>query len=151
MGAAINDNLATGDYRVNPKIFGGYEFTPNFGVEAGYTHYGNETGHVWLGSTETEQYRVKGNSSYVDGRYTVPLGERFSAFGKLGIEHSERENGVPGYNGWTDRDTGLYGGLGLQYALNRNMAFTAEYERNGKDKTSGAKADQYTIGLKYGF
>jgi OOP family OmpA-OmpF porin len=153
IGAASADNLVTGDYRVSPKIFGGYEFTPNWAVEAGYTHFGEETAYIWAGGdiSDRSRYRVKGYSSYVAGKYTIPLSERFSAFGKLGLQHSERINDVAGFPRWTERDTGLYGGLGVQYALSRNLALTGEYERYGKDKNSGAKADVYTVGLKYGF
>ncbi|HEX8784921.1 MAG TPA: porin family protein [Telluria sp.] len=134
LGAAIADDLDTGDYRGSPKVFGGYEFTPNWGVEGGYTKFHEKSGY-------------NSNGSYVAGKYTVPLGERFSGFAKLGLQHSERTD----WSRQTDRDNGLYGGLGLQYALDRNLAVTGEYERYGKDKTSGAKADVYTVGLKYGF
>jgi OOP family OmpA-OmpF porin len=134
VGAAIADDLNTDDYRVSPKLFGGYEFTPNWGVEAGYTRF-------------HEKSDYNSNGSYVAGKYTVPVADRLSAFGKLGLEHSERTN----WARQTDRDNGLYGGVGLQYALNGKLGLTAEYERYGKDKTSGAKADVYTVGLKYGF
>jgi OOP family OmpA-OmpF porin len=134
VGAAIADDLNTDDYRVSPKVFGGYDFTPNWGVEGGYTRYHESTDY-------------NSNGSYIAGKYTMPLGERFSAVAKVGLQHSERTN----FARQTDRDNGLYGGVGLQYDLNRNLAVTADYERYGKDKTSGAKADVYTVGLKYGF
>jgi OOP family OmpA-OmpF porin len=134
LGAAIADEVWTGDYHVSPKLYGGYEFTPNWGVEAGYTQF-------------HEKSDYNSNGSYIAGKYTVPIDERFSAFGKLGLQHSERTN----WSRQTERDNGLYGGIGVQYALNRNLALTAEYERYGKDKRSGAKADVYTVGLKYGF
>jgi OOP family OmpA-OmpF porin len=134
LGAAIADEVWTGNYHVSPKLYGGYEFTPNWGVEAGYTQF-------------HEKSDYNSNGSYIAGKYTVPIDERFSAFGKLGLQHSERTN----WARQTERDNGLYGGIGVQYALNRNLALTAEYERYGKDKSSGAKADVYTVGLKYGF
>ena len=40
---------------------------------------------------------------------------------------------------------------GLQYKLTENVALTGEYERYGKKKMLGAKADAFTVGLKYGF
>lgn len=134
LGAAIADDKSTDDYRVSPKVFGGYQYNPTWGAEIGYTQFHNDGGY-------------NSNGSYVAGTYTVPLGDRFSAVGKLGVEHSERTN----YARVTDRDNGLYGGVGVQYALNEKMAVTADYERYGKDKSSGAKADTYTVGLKYGF
>jgi OOP family OmpA-OmpF porin len=151
VGAATAKNQLTDDYRVSPKIFGGYEYTPNWGVEAGYTRFGEENGSALVPNNQVAPYKVKGNSTYVAGKYQIPLGERFSGYGKVGVEHSERTNEITGYNRWTDRDTGLYGGVGVQYDLNRNLAVTAEYERYGKDKSTGAKADMYTVGLKYGF
>ena len=134
IGAATTKDQDTDDYRVSPKVFGGYQATPNVGVEAGYTKLHNEAGYA-------------SNGSYIAGTYTVPLGERFSAVGKLGVEHSERTD----YARRTDRDNGVYAGVGLQYALNPRLAVTADYERYGKDKSIGAKADTYTVGLKYGF
>ncbi|MGZ5848602.1 MAG: porin family protein, partial [Ramlibacter sp.] len=136
---------------VSPKIFGGYETTPNWGVEGGYIYYAEETGVAWMPGNQLYALKSRGYSSYVAAKYTVPLGERFAAFGKLGVEHSERKTYLAGSRLQTQRDTGLYGGLGVQYALGPKLALTGEYERFGRDKHSGAKADVFTVGLKYGF
>src|SRR6059058_729801 len=56
LGAAIADDTTRDEYRVSPKIFGGYEFTPNWGVEAGYTKFHDAPGY-------------NSNSSYVAGKY----------------------------------------------------------------------------------
>jgi hypothetical protein len=39
----------------------------------------------------------------------------------------------------------------LQYNLNQQVALTAEYERYGKSKDFGAKADVWTVGARYSF
>ena len=142
VGAATADNKSTDDYQTNAKVYGGYEFDQNWGVEAGYTDFGKE--NVGAGN-------VKGSGTYVAGKYTVPLGDRFSGYGKLGVAYNERkfDTGVGG--NVNDYDTGLYGGVGVEYKLNDKLALNAEYERYGKDKAFGAKADVYTVGLKYGF
>jgi opacity protein-like surface antigen len=144
-GAAINDNATTGDTRVGGKVFGGYQIDPNWGVEAGYTQFDKQD--VTAGGVNGE---VKGNSSYVAGTYTIPFNERFSGYGKLGISNSERKFDGAGTQ-VKDTDTGVYAGLGVQYKLNQNLALIGEYERYGKDKDFGAKADVVTVGLKYGF
>lgn len=94
---------------------------------------------------------TKGYNTYVAGKYSLPLGERISAYGKLGLAHSERKYD----NSWgdylNDTDTGAYAALGAQYQLTEKIAVSAEYERYGCDKPSGAKADVWTVGAKYSF
>ena len=142
IGAATADNKSTDDYKTSAKIYGGYEFDQNWGVEAGYTDFGKENAGIG---------NVKGSSSYVAGKYTVPLGDRFSGYGKLGVSYNERKVSSSTLGQINSYDTGLYGGVGVEYKLNQNLALNAEYERYGKDKAFGAKADVYTVGLKYGF
>jgi OOP family OmpA-OmpF porin len=94
---------------------------------------------------------VKGSGTYVAGKYSMPLGERFTGYGKLGVSYNERKYSSALGTQVNNYDTGLYGGVGVEYKLNQNLALNAEYERYGKDKAFGAKADVYTVGLKYGF
>lgn len=151
VGAAIADNQLSDDYRVTPKIFGGYEFTPNWGIEAGYTYFNTRDRSWGVFNGIDTSISVKGYSSYVAGKYTIPVTDRFAAYGKLGVSHSERKSSSNEWGSYTERDTGLYGGLGVQYKLNEHVSAIGEYERYGKDKQSGAKADVITVGLKYGF
>jgi opacity protein-like surface antigen len=142
IGAATADNKSTDDYHTNAKIYGGYEFDQNWGVEAGYTNFDKQ---------DIPGGNVKGSGTYVAGKYSMPLGERFTGYGKLGVSYNERKySGMVGGQ-VNNYDTGLYGGVGVEYKLNQNLALNAEYERYGKDKAFGAKADVYTVGLKYGF
>jgi OOP family OmpA-OmpF porin len=142
VGAATADNQTTDSYKTGATVYGGYEVDQNWGVEAGYTDFGKENNGAG---------NVKGSGTYVAGKYTVPLGDRFSGYGKLGVAYNERkfDNGLGTHV--NDYDTGLYGGVGVEYKLNEKLAVNAEYERYGKDKAFGAKADVYTVGLKYGF
>ena len=142
IGAATANNKSTDDYKTNAKIYGGYEFDQNWGVEAGYTNFDKED--IPVGN-------VKGSGTYVAGKYSVPLGERFTGYGKLGVSYNERKVSSSTLGQINSYDTGLYGGVGVEYKLNQNLALNAEYERYGKDKAFGAKADVYTVGLKYGF
>lgn len=151
VGAAIVKDQVSDDYRGNAKLFGGYDFTPNWGVEAGYIHYDKRNGGTYDGLGQFTPLKFKGFDSYVAAKYTVPLSERMSVFGKLGLEHSERTIRGGSVYDISQRDNGVYGALGLQYGLTSNLAVTAEYERFGKDKDFGSKADAITVGLKYGF
>ncbi|SDE62246.1 OmpA-OmpF porin, OOP family [Massilia sp. PDC64] len=142
IGAATADNKSTDDYKTSAKIYGGYEFDQNWGVEAGYTNFDKQ---------DIPGGNVKGSGTYVAGKYSLPLGERFTGYGKLGVSYNERKLSSNTLGQVNSYDTGLYGGVGVEYKLNQNLALNAEYERYGKDKALGAKADVYTVGLKYGF
>lgn len=152
VGVAVSGakNQATDNWRASPKVFGGYDITPNWGVEAGYTHHGSED-YTTTRAAVPVRATVKGSDSYVAAKYTVPVNDRVSTYAKLGASHSERKNDLSGVGRINDRDTGVYGGLGVQYALNQNVSVVGEYERYGKDKATGSKADAVNVGLKYGF
>jgi len=132
-------------YKASGKIFGGYEFNQNWGVEAGYTDYRKSDVNSAATSGET-----KGYGYYVAAKASTPINEQWSAYGKLGVQHSQRELNTSLVN-MKDSDTGAYGAVGLQYNINQQVALTAEYERYGKSKDFGAKADAWTVGARYSF
>lgn len=156
LGVGVVSDTTAGGRRANAKIFGGYEFDRNWGIEAGFTRFRTSefTALNWSpdGAYEFAQGRMKTSRAYLAGKYAVPINEKFSAYGKLGLSHSESKVSAP-LPGWNFRvsDTGLYAGLGAQYKLTRDIAAVVEYERYGKRKDSGPKADVYSAGLRYSF
>jgi OOP family OmpA-OmpF porin len=150
IGVVAAKNTAVDAYKADAKIFGGYDFDQNWGIEAGYTRYGSTDFSKTYGGTERMTGSTKGYSTYVAGKYTVPINERFSAYGKLGVSYSERKYTNNLFSG-KDTDSSLYAAVGAQYKLNQNLALTAEYERNGKQKNWGAEAGSWGLGVKYGF
>jgi OOP family OmpA-OmpF porin len=149
IGVASAENRIVDAWKADAKIFAGYQFDQNLGVEAGFTRFGRVGVHYRVIDFNVDG-RTKGSSSYVAGTYTMPLNERVAAYGKLGVAYSERSY-VSNFGAQGEHDTGIYAGAGLQYKLTGNLALTGEYERFGKKKTLGAKADVFTLGLKYGF
>jgi OOP family OmpA-OmpF porin len=149
IGVAAAENRIVDAWKADAKIFAGYQFDQNLGVEAGFTRFGRVGVHYTVIDFNVDG-RTKGSSSYVAGAYTMPLNEQVAAYGKLGVAYSERSY-VSNFGAQGEHDTGLYAGAGLQLKLTGNLALTGEYERFGKKKTLGAKADVFTLGLKYGF
>ena len=52
---------------------------------------------------------------------------------------------------FTDNNTEGYLAVGGEYKLNKNVAFTLEYERYGKNKDFGPKPNVWTVAAKYNF
>jgi OOP family OmpA-OmpF porin len=149
IGVANAENRVVDAWKSDAKIFAGYQFDQNWGVETGYTNFGRVGFHYpFLDSGVSGATR--GQSTYVAGTYTIPLNDRVAAVGKLGVQYSQRRY-TSNVGDFGDHDTGLYAGAGMQVKLVGNLALTGDYERYGKKKTVGAKADVFTLGLKYGF
>lgn len=124
------------------SIFGGYKFNENFAVEAAYTD---------LGKASFNGVTAKNKIYSLDGIARAPLGNKFGVYGKVGVAYAERDfnNGL----GDTDK-TGLKLGVGVDYALTKNVTLRAEATRynnlpsaNGFDK----KSDRLGLGLAYQF
>jgi OOP family OmpA-OmpF porin len=141
VGVASAKNIQSDDYKAGGKLYGGYEFNRTWAAEAGYTDFGD---HDAAGGT------TKGHGTYIAAKATAPVNDQFAVYGKVGVQHSERKFDSAALN-LKDTDTGAYGALGVQYKLNQKVALTAEYERYGKEKDIGAKANVWTVGAHYNF
>jgi OOP family OmpA-OmpF porin len=117
------------------KIFGGYQFNRNFAVEAGYFNLGKFTYRSASPTgTLNGTYEVEGLNLDLVG--TMPLSERFSAFGRIGAQYANTHDSFSGTGSLTPtngnpskRDTNLKVGVGLQYDISPSMQVRAEAER----------------------
>lgn len=133
------------------KFFGGYAFNKNWAVEAGLSRFGGRKYDLNWPDNANQSYSTKGFGSYAAARYSLPIGERFAAYGKLGLAHSERT--MTYSTGWyhKDIDNGVYAAVGGQAKLTDQLALTLEYEHYGKKKRMGAKEKLWSLGLQYAF
>ena len=141
VGVATAKNIQSDNYKAGGKVYGGYQVNQTWAAEAGYTDFGDH---------DAANGKTKGNGYYVAAKAIAPINEQLGVYGKVGVQHSERKFNSVAYN-IKDTDTGAYGALGLQYKLNPQVALTAEYERYGKEKDIGAKANVWTVGAHYNF
>jgi OOP family OmpA-OmpF porin len=146
-------NIDADGYDTSYKVFGGYEWDPVWGVEAGYTDFRSSDFSFRQNSQNNQGSRGEsdGYGVYVAAKGRLPLNEQFDAIGKLGVAYSHRETSTRTGLNIDDNDTGIYAGVGLQWNLNPQWSITAEYERYGKSKDNGAKADVFTIAGRYNF
>ncbi|MFL6674294.1 MAG: outer membrane beta-barrel protein [Massilia sp.] len=148
-GAGVS-NVDSDGYKASAKVFGGYEIDQRYGVEAGYTDF-RSSDFSYSQNGVTRHGSSDGYGVYVAGKANLPINDQFSAYGKLGVAYSDRKLDTSNGLRFSDHDTGVYAGVGVEYKLNQQVALTAEYERYGKDKAFGAKADVWTVGAKYSF
>ena len=149
--AAGATNVDSTGWKANGKIFGGYEFNQTWGAEIGYTDFRKSNASYTIncvnGSAESD-----GHSAYLAAKASVPINDQFSAYGKLGATYNKASltTTTPGLS-YNDSKTQGYGALGLQYKLNQQVAFVAEYERYGSKRDFGAKPDVVTVGARLSF
>jgi OOP family OmpA-OmpF porin len=108
------------------RIFGGYKFHPNIGVEGGYAP---------LGETSRGNVTAESNAWDIVGVGSWPLGNNFSILGKLGFYNAEIKLGGAASGKKTTTD--LTYGIGGQYDFNRNLGLRLEFNRYSKVKAPG--------------
>lgn len=134
IGNVSSDRSSTGG-----KVYGGYGFTPNIAVEAGYAD---------LGKTSGPAGEVKSRGAFVDLVGKVPISQSFSAIGRVGAYNGRTT--IPG--GDSDTKTNAKYGLGVQWDMNKQTAIRGEWERYRFDAFGDkTDADLYTVGVNYQF
>ncbi len=134
IGGLSTDKSATGG-----KIYGGYSFTPNFGLEAGYATFGK---------FKSAAGSLKADGFYADAVGTLPLGNGFSALGRVGVFNGKLDSSLAG----DDRGTSYKVGAGVQYDFDPKLGIRGEWERYRFDALgTKSNADMYSVGLNYKF
>lgn len=131
----VEDN----SHGVTGKLYGGYQVTPNLGVEAGY----EALGHIDDGIGE-----ARGHGVFLDAVGTLPVAPQWSLIGRAGVAHGDIDT-----SDGDDTSSGLRVGLGAQYDITPTVALRGEVERNHFTNVFDNKlnVDQYTVGVKVGF
>ena len=129
------------------NIYTGTFFTPNFGLELGYTNFGkiDRAG----GTTKAEGI----NLSLV-GR--APITQSFNLFGKLGTTYGRTDvSAFPGTGITSGKENGfgVSYGLGAEYSFSPQLSAVLQYDEHrlkfagdGRDRVNAT-----TVGLRYRF
>ena len=146
------DSASTKENTTGFKLYGGYDFTRNVGIEGGYVAFRKveESAYGYGVSSKPE-------SIYVAATGTLPLGEQFALFGKAGVAFNHTKIGAwgPGISdSTTNNQTTPMIGVGASFALDKKISFVAEYENFGKVAKEGGdsvKADLLSFGVRVKF
>ena len=110
------------------KIFGGYTFTENWGVEASYFDFGEAS---VSGGNISASVGVTGLSASAVGR--LPVSDMFAVYGKLGFASYDVDlhfRNVPGFGSGhlSDSDSDMIYGVGGALSFGGNFEARLEYE-----------------------
>ena len=125
------------------KIFGGFKFNQNLGLEASWVDLG-EVSATGPGGTATGE--VDGFGLAVMGM--IPLNEKFGLFGKVGAYMWDSTVSAPGFGSVSDDGTDIMFGAGVNWNLTTHFGLRAEWERFDID---GDDIDFISIGAQFNF
>ena len=125
---------------VSGKAFGGYEFSPNFALEAG----GMGLGHMRNDAIG----KVSGSGVFLDGVGRYEFAPQWSVLGRVGVTHARFSTPIG-----DDSGNGLKLGTGVQYDLTPKVALRGEYEYYHFSSAFDSKVNvgQFTAGIKVAF
>jgi OmpA-OmpF porin, OOP family len=159
-GRFATTSMVDNDRDTGYKIFGGYQINRHFAFEAGYFDMG-KFGYIAntlpLGSL-TGEIKIRGLNLDLVG--SLPISERFSLLGRVGLSHAEARDTFTGTGlvhvvkpHVSKRDDGVKYGVGLQYAFNESWAMRVEAERHRVNDAVGNRGDVDLVsaGLIYRF
>lgn len=149
--------ISCGTNATSYKLFSGYQFHPNFAVEASYSNLGKfKSSYADVGSTQSTQVKTSSFELAAVGNHQFT--SELSGFAKLGIASVKAEGEfwgtgtAPAYASASTTSTQPVWGLGVNYKLTKELALRAEFESRkvkfGDDKET---VRNLNVGLQYHF
>lgn len=166
----IKANLAAGGYGTTAfseserstgfKLYGGYQFNRNFALEGGYFDLGRFNYHANTIPAGTLDGRIRLRGLNLDAVGILPLGDRFTVFGRVGAAYAQARDNFSGTGAVSvvnpnprKNDTNLKVGLGMGYMLSDALQLRLEAERYRINDAVGNRGDvdMVSVGLVYRF
>lgn len=138
------------------KIFGGYQFTPNFEAEAFYADLGDTSANGTIqGLPATANVEIDGFGISAIGIF--PIGDKFDVLGKLGfLRWDIKSSATVGSNSASleANGTDIMFGIGARYSFSERFAIRVEWERFndvGDDNIGESDVDLLSAGIVWSF
>jgi OmpA-OmpF porin, OOP family len=161
LGSGFTTNsISNDDADFGWKILAGRKFNRNFAVEGGYFNLGEFgfTATTTPAGTLTGAMKVQGLN--LDAVGILPISEKFSALGRVGLTYIEAKDTFSGTGAVAVTDPNPKKseanwkiGAGVQYDLTPALGLRAEYERYAVNDAVGndGHVDLLSVGLVYTF
>lgn len=113
------------------KVFAGREIKPNLALEVGYAEFGEATARF---ISSNEKVRVNANAIFVTAIGKIPINDKASYFGKLGVQlwslDFQSKFNTPPYSGsGSGSSTDFMYGLGVELKTPNGVLVRLEWER----------------------
>lgn len=136
------------DSSLGLKLYGGFTLNPSVAVEAAYLDFGKATYDYYVEHDDLEASAV-----VVNAAFRAPLNRELGAVARVGLASVTVDEH---FNWRSDRSkttSQLYLGLGLEYALQKNLKATLSYDlTRGEDAGGGGgNLHLFSAGLQFHF
>lgn len=147
-GSLGGTELGDYDSEVSGKVYGAFAVSKYFAVEAGYARLKASTKFYGVGLDASD------NVFFASPVGRFAFNDKFSVFGKANLAYNRLEQEYaycPSYDYYcyldkkSENEFKIGFGLGGEFALNKNIAFRAEYETYASD------VKFYSAGARYSF
>lgn len=149
IGAGATSTSITHDqHDASYKVFGGYQFNPYLGMEAGYFNLGEFGFKSTTTPTGTLDGRIKLDGMNIDLVGTLPVNDQLSVIGRVGVHNARARDSftTTGAIAVSNpnpeiRETNYKAGLGFAYKFSQSMTLRGELERYRVNDAVGNKGD----------
>lgn len=154
-GGLGTSSISDRDRSTGFKLYGGYQFHRNFALEGGYFDLGKFGYTANTIPTGTLDGNIKLKGFNLDAVGILPITERFSALGRVGLNYAQARDSFTGTGAVnvtnpnpSKSGTNYKLGVGLQYAFTDALGLRAEVERYRVNDAVGNKGhvDLFSVG-----
>jgi OOP family OmpA-OmpF porin len=152
IGAGATSTSITHDQKdTTYKVFGGYQFNPYFGMEAGYFNlgeFGFKSSATTPSGAGTLDGRIKLDGINLDMVGTMPVNDQLSLIGRVGVHNARARDTftttgavVVSNPNPSIKETNYKAGVGFSYKFSQSMTLRGELERYRINDAVGNKGD----------
>lgn len=153
----ITSSSSTDDSDTGWKAFAGYRVMKYLAVEGAYTNFGEATANsiITAPSTGVVNTTLEADAWTVSALGILPLGDKFSLFGRVGVNFWNIDVSATGTGGGvtatasdSDEGTDWVYGVGATYSITTNLSVRGEWERYDFDD---GDVDLLSAGVSWNF
>lgn len=141
------DGLGVDTDSTSFRLTVGWQLNDFLSLEAGYHNFGIFEDRLDIGGEMTD-ISVKADGFTVGATGNIPLGGKFSVFGRAGAFFWDGDAKINDISVATPEDTNLFFGAGGDYKLSERFSILGDWTRYDLEETH---SDVISIGFKYRF
>jgi OOP family OmpA-OmpF porin len=141
------DGLTVDSSTTSIRLVAGWRFNDYFAFEGGYHSFGDFEDTVDIGGIPTD-VSVKADGWTLGGVGSIPIGDQFSLFGRVGAFFWDGDAEVNNITVATPEDSNLFLGAGADYAFTEKFSLTGDWTRY---ELEDAASSVFSIGFQYRF